>query len=651
MELAQLKSVITIENETDCQDKENDLAQQLKATCDKNGKETDVRKSALLLHKLGKVYRNRSHGMLSLIRSAALFNAALCRQPYNVEEIKDDLNKLCKHILLKANANVLNANLIGKSEEIKQTICEWRKEIKHSLFSLKNVSDNTLSFETDKINSVRQMQKAIAEKYVQIMADSAAYCESVMGEAPFGFAIAGMGSLAKSEITPFSDFEHIILLSNEAQSSLEDYEQKLNYYRWFSIIFHTIIINLQESILPSFAISSLNNESSNLGDWFYDDFTTRGISFDGMMVHACKFPLGRQETTKDKPWKTELIKPVNEMLNYLGSEENLKNVYRLSDVLTKTCFVYKNKDIFDEFQQGVQQKLERDLKDGTAHENIKNELSEDLAKFAIRSSISKLKKEDKLNVKRVIYRSSTLFVSALGKLNKICASSSFDIIEELGNRNIISKYAEHMLMYAIALACEIRLKWYFKNKKQCNEIKENAAREILNMIGKTSTIKYFQIAYALQCHVAKQIKLKKKYFYTNLVLLSMSIGQCFYEYDFLAQSQNLTVSDERLYCFDECLQAMQLPEKLKSKITHHSNNRIQTIQEFAIAMFRSKLYDDALECFELVLELNQQQQEGSIANIADVAKNYFLMGECMRKLGKRKVALQFFQKCINLQKR
>ena len=207
-----------------------------------------------------------------------------------------------------------------------------------------------------------------------------------------------------------------------------------------------------------------------------------------------------------------------------------------------------------------------------------------------------------------------------------------------------------MLMYAIALACEIRLKWYFKIKKQCDEIKENAAREILNMIGKTSTIKYFQIAYALQCHVAKQIKLKKKYFYTNPVLLSMSIRQCFYEYDFLVQSQNLTVSDKRLYCFDECLQAMQLPEQLESENTYHSNNKLQTIQVFAIVMFRSKLYDDALECFELVLELNQQRQEGSIANIAAVAKNYFLMGECMRKLGKRKIALQFFQKCMNLQK-
>ena len=651
MDLIQLETIFSVENETDCQDRETILAQQLKQTCDENGKETDVRKSALLLHKLGKVYRNRSHEMLSLIRSAALFNAALSRNPYSGEEIKNDLNELCKHILLKANAIQLGANLTEKSKEMKQTISEWRKAVEHNLFSLQTVSDNETGFETEKINNIRHMQKAIAEKYVQIMADIAAYCESVMGEAPFGFAVAGMGSLAKSEITPFSDFEHIILLSNEAQSSLEDYEQKLNYYRWFSIIFHTIIINLQESILPSFAISSLNNESSNPRNWFYDDFTTRGISFDGMMVHACKFPLGKQETTKKKPWKTELIKPVNEMLNYLSSEESLKNGYRLSDVLTKTCFVYKNKDIFDEFQQGVQQKLERDLEDGTAHENIKNELSEDLAKFAIRSSISKLKKEDKLNVKRVIYRSSTLFVSALGKLNKICACSSFDIIEELGKRNVISKDAEHMLMYAIALACEIRLKWYFKNKKQCDEIKENAAREILNMIGKTNTIKYFQIAYALQCHVAKQIKLKKKYFYSNPVLLSASIEQCFfYEYDFLAHSQNLTISDERLYCFDECLQAMQLPEKLESKITYHSNNKLKTIQDFAIGLFRSKLYDDALECFELVLELSQQKQVGQIENISAVAKNYFLMGECSKSLGKLENASQFFIKSFNLQK-
>ena len=53
------------------------------------------------------------------------------------------------------------------------------------------------------------------------------------------------------------------------------------------------------------------------------------------MPHACKFLLGKQTLTKTKPWKTELIKPVDEMLQYLQSEENFKNGYHLGDILTE----------------------------------------------------------------------------------------------------------------------------------------------------------------------------------------------------------------------------------------------------------------------------------------------------------------------------
>jgi len=115
-----------------------------------------------------------------------------------------------------------------------------------------------------------------------------------MGEAPCTFALIGMGSLARCEITPYSDFENIIILDNSLLRD-EFYEKTLNYFRWFSVIFHIVLINLQETIIPSVAIDSLK-------DWFYDDITPRGISFDGMMPHACKFPLGRQQLTKEKTW-------------------------------------------------------------------------------------------------------------------------------------------------------------------------------------------------------------------------------------------------------------------------------------------------------------------------------------------------------------
>ena len=134
-----------------------------------------------------------------------------------------------------------------------------------------------------------------------------------------------MESIAKKEITPYSDFEHIILLSNAALSD-ENFKENLNYYRWFTVIFQVILINLGETIIPSKAIDLLNNEKLSLGNWFYDSVTPSGISFDGMMLHACKFPLGRQQPTRRKPWKTESIKPVDEILNYLSSSSGLRNV-------------------------------------------------------------------------------------------------------------------------------------------------------------------------------------------------------------------------------------------------------------------------------------------------------------------------------------
>ena len=71
----------------------------------------------------------------------------------------------------------------------------------------------------------------------------------------------------------------------------------------------------------------------------------------------CKFPLGRQQQTKNKPFTTELIKPVSEMLEYLTSDTDLKNGYHLADILTKTCFVYGNQIIFEQFKNGTQNYL------------------------------------------------------------------------------------------------------------------------------------------------------------------------------------------------------------------------------------------------------------------------------------------------------
>ena len=74
-----------------------------------------------------------------------------------------------------------------------------------------------------------------------------------MGEAPCEYAIVGTGSLACEEITPYSDFEHIILLCND-----KNYKSYLEYFKWFSVIFHIVVLNVHETIVPSLNIDSLN---------------------------------------------------------------------------------------------------------------------------------------------------------------------------------------------------------------------------------------------------------------------------------------------------------------------------------------------------------------------------------------------------------
>ena len=105
-----------------------------------------------------------------------------------------------------------------------------------------------------KTQKVQPLQTQMAAKYTEIMVKIACFCEEVMREPPCKYAIAGMGSLARKEITLSSDFEHVIVLENTF-----DYKPKLRYFKWYSVIFHFIIINIQETILPSVMVDSLNN--------------------------------------------------------------------------------------------------------------------------------------------------------------------------------------------------------------------------------------------------------------------------------------------------------------------------------------------------------------------------------------------------------
>ena len=657
------KSFVDIEAE------EKKLVQKLKLVCDKNGKETNPTESASILHQLGRVYHQRGKQdgdkMICWIQGAALFNAALVRTK-NLSEFQKDLQHLCCDILVAAHAKNKQVDMIKESIKVKKKLTIFRENVSDQLKDIPQIPSSQLSneslklFEQQKTTLVRKLQFEITKQYTHIMTEVTSCCHDVMGDAPCDFAIIGMGSLARKEITPFSDFEHVIALANGVleKHGEAEWQNVLNYFRWFSVIFQIILINLQETILPSVAIPSLNDFYSDIqeNNWFFDDITPSGISFDGMMPHACKFPLGRRKQTKNKQFQTELIKPVKQMLEYLKSEERLKNGYHLDDILTKTCFVYGDRVVYKEFNAGVTEVLSTQ-NNYEKVESVRNQIAKDIENFATRSTVFQMNLKKAINIKKVAYRSITLFVAAYGRIFNVRESSCFDIVEKLAEDHVFSRYAKSKLMYAVAMACEIRLRWYLKHQRQTDIIETSSndakATEIFSsIIGKASIIQYFRIAYALQCDLSNRLHLKRLHFHSNPELLNFGLFLCFDQSDKNLQipyeTSNTWRFHTRLRNFEDCLNLLENDLNINQSTVSQNNSisKNQSFTQIADILYSAKCYDDAAEYYKISLHgTSENKQTNADYNSAH---SLFKLGRCLLETNRVTKALEFYNRVLNI---
>ena len=658
-------------------DKHHALSLQLRKTCceKKPQKENDTNASSKIFHEMGILFmqENSSSDMLSVIRAAALFNAAISRNSTSKSQAKKSLHTLCNQIQREAGCSE-NKDLIQQAELVKTAVEKMREKARKALQKIKKISDDItgdqlLLLEKEKTQKIRKIQDEISEDYKNIMKNLCQFCENVMGRVPCSYALVGMGSLARREVTPYSDFEHVIILKDDCQHSNKNYDNILNYFRWYSLIFHVVIINLGETIIPSVAIPDLNDKNSVLGDWFYDAYTKRGISFDGMMPHACKFPLGRMEATKDKPFSTELIKPVSEMLEFLNSNESVKQGYHLADILTKTCFVYGDFEVYKDFAAGVIRKLNTAFKT-KCFEDIKTQLEEDLKNFAInRRAISELHSNAMFNVKRLVYRSTTLFVSAWGRFEGINASSSFDIVSALRDKNVISEYVKSKLMYAVALACEIRLRTYLNQDKQ-GDMFEPAARDdgkehsFVEVVGKSSLINYFQVAYALQASICKYLgtNTKPSHLITDPITFNVKVCSALGLEEMTNHLSQIcvtsTVVNVDIFSFEDCLTYLEegLQTNFQNSVIYH---KMTTSSENAAGrkkvayrynyigkyMFLTHKFDEALTFVTEAVNI----MESTSAKTGIFHANCFeLAGYCLTELKQYQQALICFNKAFDI---
>ncbi|XP_077970329.1 uncharacterized protein LOC144425048 [Styela clava] len=479
--------------------KETELANELRKLCTPYGDEpmSQLDQTSEVLLKMGKLYLQKAiagsemEQKLDYIKCSALLHGAIVRfdtflnDKKKKAEVDVILNQMESNLLRSCKAKNKFISMLKTSERIKRQLTEMRGISNRMIYKVEKIEDEfseevSQQMEADNIKFVEYVMKINTVLYKYLMEEIATTCGSILGQAPCSFVLVGLGSLAREEISLCSDFEHVIVLEEGIQHS-EDYHEIQEYFRWYTVLFQVIIIGLGETFIRSVGIRSINdlNSDDKKLNWYFDVITPCGVSFDGRVPHSCNNPLGRQEPTKNRKNVVELIQPASVMASYLTKDEHIKNGYYLKDILIRTCLVYGDTGVYEDFKNKSQQIMDTENTEDTILEQLKN--IQKNVNDSIRGEVLKSTRQVYKDAKSFLYRPLTALLAYFARICKIQNCSSFAIIAALKKIGILNPQQAKEFQNALAIACELRLKIYAKGGHQRQRILENS---IVDIIGK-----------------------------------------------------------------------------------------------------------------------------------------------------------------------
>ena len=207
--------------------------------------------------------------------------------------------------------------------------------------------------------------------------------------------------------------------------------------------------------------------------------------------------------------------------------------------------------------------------------------------------------------------------------------------------NKISQSIATKLQYAVAIASEIRLRVYMKRKGQDDviDLNENEGIEgFLKIVGVTTTINYFQIAYCLQCEIAKQLNFTKLHFYSDPQLINITLSLEF-RLKIFTSLDSMSFSNNTLnrfwkpsnFDFDTCIAQLEANTKwnlttdiVKTYSSKKSNINSNQIKIIASQLYLNEIYDEALEFYKQLLKIYQSKNKiisNSVSNSSVIISN------------------------------
>ena len=456
---------------------EESLAQALKILSASPNRSLFKEEEATCFHTMAEVYSARASQHSDddsfcemMAKSIALFEAERIYKYGSYKEDKE-VEAAISEAELKFIDKVFGPTGVERFEKMtnntklyREKLEKIRSKVSDEYFPrLDKFPDWTSKDEDKRCEEIESIYKEIHTELKCFLDDIFRCCSQTAGPAPCTFSIIGLGSISRKEVTPYSDLEFAILLDNGNKSPSPEQRQ---YFRFLTYLIQVQIIQLGETILPSVGISSLNDfySKSMEDDWFFDDVIPKGFSFDGMMPWACKTPLGRKEW-RGLP-RQEYIMNIDEMLELQNvipdsSFENAKT----ANVFSCVCHLFGEEKLTNAYEQRLSTLLSHGDKQKRFQEQvlgIMENLQETYGKEAINTKDFRTQQD----VKKEIYRLTSLLVEQLSKFCGIFEQSSWQSIREMNHKGIISDVACRNLLVAVSITTELRLRCYQKQGRQ-----------------------------------------------------------------------------------------------------------------------------------------------------------------------------------------
>ena len=247
----------------------------------------------------------------------------------------------------------------------------------------------------------------------------------------------------------------------------------------------------------------------------------------------------------------------------------------------------------------------------------------------------------------------------------------------MANNKQITQTTCEKLKFAIAVACEMRLRVYTKKNRQCDnaiDLKQDGIETFLDIVGVACTINYFQIAYCLQCEVAKQLNFTKLHFYTDPQLINITIGLAFGMTNLpsFSKDSQKQIWDSSKFDFDACIE--QLESEMKTKVqkkvkilwrktiqnfsnifrqtpassSNQTDLNPQQIKSVADYLDSAEVFDEAVEFYKHLLNVYESKSIDKSGDY-DVAWANHRIGYCLLKLNEPDLALSYLRRALEIE--